>query len=357
MHRLAHRWLFYLAALLYVAQQYRVHTLSPLEYVSITGSVWSLVFYSLLLLAMVYVLVMTIVCLAHLLKNTDPHKLQWALFILGLPIVGAYVYLEMRMFGDPNASQAPADTEGSGTGGSASRTTGRLSSAAFAVATIVTCVLVALLGLRILFETADPLLLSGRWADIYQEVFGPTKILYLLGVILSVVALVKGWPHRGLLKVSMVMFGLVFWAYLGMMWWVQFKPSEVMGVVIVEHGLYTIEDEGKPTAHHVCINQTDSVQARIGTMFGIRYMVLGRPAGGRATVTLLWKFPEPGVWDSTRGSFQRSLVQPSEDLIGYSNTSVYVFETPYELLPGEWSVLVRDEHGDVGEARFVVRKP
>ena len=353
MRKLVHRLAFSFAALLYVIQQYRVHSLSPRQYVQVSGEPLSLMFSVLLGCMMLYVLVMTMICLIHLVRHSGPRRLQWILFILGLPLVGTYVYLERRMFPYPPFSQDPAELrprpfmlE--------SRLAGGLSIIATAVATIVTCAFAVLLSLRVLFEAGDPLWLTSWWADVYQVMLGPSKVLFVLGVLLSVIVLIRGWPHRGLIKASMVMYGIVFWAYLGMMWWIQLRPSEVMGVAIVEYGVFSASDGGLHGPDYVCIRETDRVEAIAGTHFGIRYMVMGRPAGGEALVTLLWKFPAPGVWDSATGAFQRSLAQRTSVAIGERSASIVYLDTPYKLIPGEWSVQVRDELGDAAEMRFFV---
>jgi hypothetical protein len=353
MKKLVHRLAFSFAALLYIIQQYRVHSLSPHQYVQMSGEPASLIFSLLLGVMMLYVLWMTMLCLVHLVKHAGSRKLEWILFILGLPLVGTYVYLEKHLYPNPPSAQV-GNTSSSG---ATIRLGGGLSIAAAVVAAIVACTFFVLLSLRVLFEEGNPLWLTTWWADVYEALLGPGKILFVLGVLLAVVALIKGWPHRVLLKASMVTYGIVFWAYLGIMWWLQFRPSEVLGIAIVEQGVYATASEGGEGSHYVCIEETDSVQARPGTHFGVLYTVLGRPPGGITSATVLWKFPAPGVWDSTRNAFQRSLVERTNVAIGDTSSSIYVFDTPYTLLPGEWSVQVRDELGDWGEARFVVSSP
>jgi hypothetical protein len=279
------------------------------------------------------------------------------LFILGLPLVGTYVYLEKMLFANPlGFAPAPAGPLSSHPSASARRLESGLSASAFAVSIIVACISAVLLGLRILFETGDAALLGSKWADFYEVLLGPSKILFVLGVFLAVTALVKGWPHRNLSRASLVLYGLVFWAYVGIMWWQQLRPSEVMGIAIVEYGLFEVSGDGGLSSDYVCVQTTDSVEARLGACFGVKYIVLGRPAGGKAQCNVLWKFPQPGVWDSVSGAYHMSLVRLTTEAIGDPSPSVYRFHTRYDLLPGEWVVQLRDQYGDIDERHFFVQK-
>lgn len=80
------------------------------------------------------------------------------------------------------------------------------------------------------------------------------------------------------------------------------------------------------------------IVARIGTRFGFRYFTLGNPFGVPAQVTIVWKFPQPGVVGAVSG---RNVVRdeyPSGTVIGDEDTVLWTFEEFNEIVPGFWTI-------------------
>ncbi|MDX2203541.1 MAG: DUF3859 domain-containing protein [Hyphomicrobiaceae bacterium] len=81
---------------------------------------------------------------------------------------------------------------------------------------------------------------------------------------------------------------------------------------------------------------TDTVPARVGTIFGIEWRAYGRPANGVATVKVKWIYPPPGLRHPVKRSFQATEEFDYDVAFGARNTTYVELHSDYQLIPGSW---------------------
>ncbi|MBM3642884.1 MAG: DUF3859 domain-containing protein [Alphaproteobacteria bacterium] len=84
------------------------------------------------------------------------------------------------------------------------------------------------------------------------------------------------------------------------------------------------------------------VPARLGVNFGIRFRLVGEPAGATVTLTETWRLPPPGLRDPARDN--QHFTESTYDFtarIGEARFRGYGFDSLWEVLPGEWTIEIR----------------
>jgi len=102
---------------------------------------------------------------------------------------------------------------------------------------------------------------------------------------------------------------------------------------------------------------TRTVIARIGTEFGFRYRVTGRPTGAPVLLTIVTKFPQPGVL-APKGSVP--FVQDVDHVITAINGRSFLtwpFERRSDLVPGIWTIEIWQGNRKLGEQSFNIILP
>lgn len=86
----------------------------------------------------------------------------------------------------------------------------------------------------------------------------------------------------------------------------------------------------------VFYESTTKVPARQGIRFGIRFRLVGAPAGQRVPLRIVWRIPEPGIQDPRTGTLYRDGMMESIGVIGEDSMSGYSFDEPWEIRCGNW---------------------
>jgi Domain of unknown function (DUF3859) len=104
------------------------------------------------------------------------------------------------------------------------------------------------------------------------------------------------------------------------------------------------------------VRQAETIVAKQGVRFGIRYRVDGAPRGKTLNGTCITRFPAGGVTNP-----KGAKVEADEfdcDLKGGEVTwRSYTFEEPWELVAGDWSLEFWYGGKKIGEKRFAVVAP
>jgi hypothetical protein len=134
----------------------------------------------------------------------------------------------------------------------------------------------------------------------------------------------------------------------------------------MEYGIYTVDREiegrdalgiNKAAASNVRHAATmRTIPAQLGTTFGFRYKVMGKPNDAPVDLRQIVIFPPPGIVPS-RSS--KPIAQDEFALhtkIGQTSYASYTLEDSFELVPGSWTVEIW--HGDrkLATQRFRVIK-
>lgn len=145
-------------------------------------------------------------------------------------------------------------------------------------------------------------------------------------------------------------------------------PS-VSGARVVEYGQYEVVRGERVSATDTAAGYMSRVQtyqrvggphqipAEIGTAFGLKYVVEGRPEGEKIALTVVGTFPpegmtHPGTGDTTHEQRYRRYVR-----IGEETFDGYGLSKPWEVVPGQWTIRVFHGERLLIEREFIVREP
>ena len=142
------------------------------------------------------------------------------------------------------------------------------------------------------------------------------------------------------------------------------EAPHVDRIVIYEHGLYQtlnsekIKDPSAPggtrgTVVNIdLVGETDTIPGELEMEFGIRYLVEGGPDGATVPVTVVLRFPKPGLKEPGKPAIM-DFSQVSYSTIGSAdNYQSYGFDFPWEIVPGVWTFELWSEGRKMAEQKF-----
>ena len=136
-------------------------------------------------------------------------------------------------------------------------------------------------------------------------------------------------------------------------------------VDIIEFGVYSAvvesvqKSETTAMGHYSTLTdiklkaETDTVCARLGERFGIRYVVVGQPRSTVVELDWVTRFPPPGVINARGKQFAVSELKDTKK-IGDEAFRSYTFEEAWEMVPGVWSLEFHYKGRKLGEKKFTV---
>ena len=118
---------------------------------------------------------------------------------------------------------------------------------------------------------------------------------------------------------------------------------------IVDTGIYTVEtgeetpDPNAPTGTIAAvttvtnIEATMAIPAKVGLEFGLRYVIVGEPAGAEVPLDFVITYPAPGLVDPAEPTPLLKSRYSRDKKIGETVYLGYGFENDWEIVPGEWT--------------------
>jgi hypothetical protein len=146
------------------------------------------------------------------------------------------------------------------------------------------------------------------------------------------------------------------------------RMSSDVSVRIEDFGLYRFEGilltedvtqatGSRQEGHHVLIQTTDRIPAKLGVIFGIGFVV-DAPANIReVTFRRITRFPPPGLTNPKTGRthlFNESLRTYQ---VGQKLHATYGFDEEWEIVPGTWRIELWDSEHKAAEKAFFVTRP
>jgi hypothetical protein len=140
-------------------------------------------------------------------------------------------------------------------------------------------------------------------------------------------------------------------------------------IEIVETGIYradvTHEGSAPGTAFRATgtvvnitlVQSTTRIPARIGERFGMRYRVVGEPAGAAITLKIVVLVPEPGLRSATTGVQMTRNEFSVRRRVGETNYVDIQFDDEPDLVVGEWTFEIWDGSHKFASQGFEVFKP
>ena len=144
---------------------------------------------------------------------------------------------------------------------------------------------------------------------------------------------------------------------------------QVERLELVDHGVFQLQTGSRTPAPGTAtgsaaegegatlIERTGRVPARAGVSFGIRFRVVGPGNGDFVFLDAVWLFPEPGMANHATGKAYRRQTTNMRVALGTLSGSFYLFEEPWELLPGTWGVEIWQGRRKLLEQAFTVYRP
>lgn len=131
-----------------------------------------------------------------------------------------------------------------------------------------------------------------------------------------------------------------------------YRSAESVEVGVTEKGIVRSQTSGIEQ-----IEETRKVIARIGTQFGFRYKTLGAREGTLLPVTIIARFPKPGVLGRTTqlpvlaDGYTQITTAGKEDFL------TWTFEMRSDLVPGIWTFEIWSEGKKLAEQNFEIILP
>jgi hypothetical protein len=144
------------------------------------------------------------------------------------------------------------------------------------------------------------------------------------------------------------------------------QTPQVERLDITDYGIYTLDREIKgkdargiklataTNIHHAETKRT--IPAQIGTSFGFRYNVIGKPDGAAVNLRKIIVFPPPGLQPSPSKRVPQDEFAV-EARIGQTNTELYTLEDSFELVRGTWVIEIWHGNRKLATQSFILEKP
>jgi hypothetical protein len=143
------------------------------------------------------------------------------------------------------------------------------------------------------------------------------------------------------------------------------SPS-VDRIDIVEYGTYTVDRRvqgrdargiNQATATNVQhATTTKEIPARIGTTFGLRYKIIGKPDEAPITLRRIVVFPAPGLQPPSSSKPLARDEFAVQARVGETNYMFYTLEDSFELVPGIWIIEIWYSNRKLASQSFTVSK-
>lgn len=146
-----------------------------------------------------------------------------------------------------------------------------------------------------------------------------------------------------------------------------FSQVSVSSVDIARYGMYNeveivaerdssgdealITDKLKEIKQQI-LKVTDEVEPAIGSMFGVEFIINGKPIGAEAELEIVHVHPEMTNEKGEKFSSQSYKVTKK---IGELYHSLYMFENDYELVKGNWTIQIFYNGKKKAEKVFVLK--
>ena len=151
--------------------------------------------------------------------------------------------------------------------------------------------------------------------------------------------------------------------------WTDFAQAQTADKIeVYEYGTYTSPPgvDVDVTRHGVVISdldytdlveQTRTIVAQVGVQFGFRYHLLGKPLGTFVPITVVVRYPSPGI--VSPGNPVPFVVDDysAPAILGTNLFYTWTFDDRSEIVPGIWTIEIWYGDKKLGEEKFNVVLP
>jgi len=86
------------------------------------------------------------------------------------------------------------------------------------------------------------------------------------------------------------------------------------------------------------VSVSKNISIKVGTVFGVQVHIIGKPAGAKVPIRVIWRYPEPGIKSPTTGTTKFSDEYTDSRTIGSRPLFYWKLGEEYVLVPGIWTL-------------------
>jgi hypothetical protein len=148
------------------------------------------------------------------------------------------------------------------------------------------------------------------------------------------------------------------------------QAQQVQRIEIWDAGTYKSKDvmervdaPGTPQGYRNIVSdielqqRTTTVPAILGTSFGFRFSILGKPAGATINLKFVSRYPSPGLQNPKTGNSLMRGEYSVQAKLDTKSWKTYRFDDDWELVPGTWTFEIWQDDRKLAEQSFTVVKP
>jgi hypothetical protein len=146
------------------------------------------------------------------------------------------------------------------------------------------------------------------------------------------------------------------------------QAQNIDRVEIVEWGIFRHDDDGEVASPNSATGTmmlvrnphlqqtTTTIPALVGMKFGIRYTIVGSPAGASVRLKCVTRFPSQGLTNPARGKTFSGSEYYSTAVVGDTTYRGYALDYDWEVEPGPWTLEIWHEGRKLAEKTFIVTR-
>ncbi len=102
---------------------------------------------------------------------------------------------------------------------------------------------------------------------------------------------------------------------------------------------------------------TNNIPAKLDTVFGVRFRIAGSPRNAKVPLTVIWRYPEPGIKNPATGTTKFVDKYISEKRVGEVATFYWNLSVDYVLVPGTWTLEIWQGERQLLAQDFALSEP
>ncbi len=86
------------------------------------------------------------------------------------------------------------------------------------------------------------------------------------------------------------------------------------------------------------VEATSVVPAKVDTAFGVEIRIVGKPAGRKARLKIVWLYPQPGLKNPDTGTAKMRDEYEDEQILDTTTSYFWQLGSSWALVPGKWTL-------------------
>jgi hypothetical protein len=104
------------------------------------------------------------------------------------------------------------------------------------------------------------------------------------------------------------------------------------------------------------VSVSKDIAIKLGRVFGVQVRIIGKPAGVKAPIKVIWRYPEPGLKNPATGTTKFTDEYTDSRPIGESPVFYWNLAEEWTLVPGTWTLELWQDNRKLLVQDFVLTK-